>query len=379
MDQSAEDDKPIALIGLVMIVKNEAHGLEATLRSFLPAIDCWTILDTGSTDGTQDLIRRCLSHLPGTLVEEPFVDFSSSRNRALELHGEASIFTVMPDSDDRLNGAENLRSFCVSRLQAPDRSYGITMQFGDLAFMRAIVHRTACRPKYVGRVHECLDVITHITIPKVTLTQEKPAESLEATQQRWRRDRTLLLEDVKDNPSNPRALFYLAQTYECLGEQNEAIFTYERRVALGGWREEVFMAKLRRARLLPDENMKRLALLDAHAYEPRRAEPLFTLAQSTYSRQEHGLTYLFASRADAMAIPEGLFVETDVYTWRAADLVSISAFYLSHALNDAHVFDVGRRAAEKALAACSGDPRVVQNHAFYTDESRPKSVSETSQ
>lgn len=36
------------------------------------------IMDTGSTDGTQDIIRRVMTEMgkPGLLEEEPFVDFA---------------------------------------------------------------------------------------------------------------------------------------------------------------------------------------------------------------------------------------------------------------------------------------------------------------
>ena len=105
------------LLGLVMIVKNEAHGIRETLESFKPFIDRWTILDTGSTDGTQGIIRHVLDGITGALHEEPFVDFATSRNRALDLHSDATTYTVMPDSDDRLVNGEALR--LSSRRAAP--------------------------------------------------------------------------------------------------------------------------------------------------------------------------------------------------------------------------------------------------------------------
>jgi len=73
------------LLGVVMIVKNEARGMKETIASFRNHIDHWTILDTGSTDGTQEIIRKELKGVPGNLFEESFVDFSSTKNRALEL------------------------------------------------------------------------------------------------------------------------------------------------------------------------------------------------------------------------------------------------------------------------------------------------------
>ena len=50
------DTRP--LIEFVMIVKNEAGSIQETIESVEPWVDRYTILDTGSTDGTQDLIKK---------------------------------------------------------------------------------------------------------------------------------------------------------------------------------------------------------------------------------------------------------------------------------------------------------------------------------
>ena len=49
------DQKP--LLELVMITLNEAAMIEQTIASVKPFIDRYTILDTGSTDGTIELIK----------------------------------------------------------------------------------------------------------------------------------------------------------------------------------------------------------------------------------------------------------------------------------------------------------------------------------
>ena len=46
-----------ARLCLNMIVRNESAILERCLRSVADHVACWVIGDTGSTDGTQDLIR----------------------------------------------------------------------------------------------------------------------------------------------------------------------------------------------------------------------------------------------------------------------------------------------------------------------------------
>ena len=45
-------------LGLCMIVRNEAPVIGRCLDSERPEIDGWLIVDTGSNDGTQDLVRE---------------------------------------------------------------------------------------------------------------------------------------------------------------------------------------------------------------------------------------------------------------------------------------------------------------------------------
>ena len=46
-----------------MIVRNEAHIVPETLDTVAPYISSWVIVDTGSDDGTQDLIRNHMAAL----------------------------------------------------------------------------------------------------------------------------------------------------------------------------------------------------------------------------------------------------------------------------------------------------------------------------
>ena len=75
-------------ICLNMIVKNEAHVLPITLDHLLTKlpISYWVISDTGSTDGTQDIIRNFFKNrnIPGELVEHTWRDFGYNRSKALE-------------------------------------------------------------------------------------------------------------------------------------------------------------------------------------------------------------------------------------------------------------------------------------------------------
>ena len=78
---------------------DEAHGIAKTLESVAPFIDRWTIMDTGSTDGTQEIIKAALAARPGDLIEGPFDDFSSARNRVLDAHGGKTDWTLIKPLD----------------------------------------------------------------------------------------------------------------------------------------------------------------------------------------------------------------------------------------------------------------------------------------
>jgi glycosyltransferase involved in cell wall biosynthesis len=72
-------------IGLAMIVKDEASVILRCLQSVRSLIDFALIVDTGSTDGTQALIREYLAAegLPGEVFDEPWRDFAYNRSFAL--------------------------------------------------------------------------------------------------------------------------------------------------------------------------------------------------------------------------------------------------------------------------------------------------------
>ena len=87
---------------LNMIVRNEAHIVHEVLDAVGPYISSWVIVDTGSEDGTQDVIRGHMASLgiPGELYERPWRNFGHNRSEALKLaQGHADYIWVI-DADD---------------------------------------------------------------------------------------------------------------------------------------------------------------------------------------------------------------------------------------------------------------------------------------
>jgi len=92
------------------MVKNGGDTFKQVLEENLEFVDKWTILDTGSTDSTIDIIKEVLvNKKKGQLFCEPFINFRDSRNRLLELAGNSCKYTLMLDDTYIVKG--ELREF----------------------------------------------------------------------------------------------------------------------------------------------------------------------------------------------------------------------------------------------------------------------------
>lgn len=350
------------LLGLVMIVKNEAKRIAAVLASYRPYIDGWTILDTGSTDGTQDMIRGELSGIPGTLYEEPFVDFATSRNRALDLHGTSTVFSIMPNGDVLSGGAELVSFLDTRRGDLFSGAYRVRISPGH--YYHPLVMRTGFGWRYKWRTHECaMGPNQGPLIPGVMVMRDRGQRTDAEWRQRWERDLVLLHKDREADPSDPRPYFYLGQTHECLGNHAEALVFFEQRAEMGGYFDEVYEAKFRIAKMM--QAIKRpwaevqQKFLEAYAHDPRRAEPLYAIAEHWYDLEQHAISRMFSvAAAELPKPPTDLFLDEEIYTWRAKDKAAISCFYSGHK-------EEGRRFAEDAVWKRPHDERLRANWSYF--------------
>lgn len=361
-------------LGLVMIVRNEAHGIADTLDTIKPHIQYWTILDTGSTDGTQEIVRQTMSGVPGDLREGPFEDFSTARNLALELHGEKTTFTLMLDADDRVENGDAL----LAQLRAAEDDMVPAFQVCRemvATWWVPLVLRTSAKWRYRGRVHEYVcgpgkELVDH-RILYTTIRHVRSPMGVLSSRSRWDKDIEMLLKDWEDGTDQERTAFYLGQTYECLGDLEKAVEWYGTRAGMAGWSPETFEALFRKGRCYgrmgkwPEAIH---AMLAAHDYAPAHAEPLFAVAEHYYVQQKMDSCFIFARRAAEIPRPEeALFVDEEVYTWKANDLVAISAYYVAKRTGDKSTFEVGKKAADAALKVRPNDTRLINNRRFYDD------------
>ena len=108
------------LLVLSIMIKNEESSLIKTLKSFVDAgIFNIFIYDTGSTDKSVEIVKKYFDEngLNGIVVEEPFENFSISRNRCINqvkkrFIDTKVIFNLMIDSEWYGNNVDDLLNFC---------------------------------------------------------------------------------------------------------------------------------------------------------------------------------------------------------------------------------------------------------------------------
>ena len=317
-------------ICLNMIVKNEAHVIRRSLDSVMPLIDTWCILDTGSTDGTQDIIREHLKDLPGELHEAPWKGFGASRTEAIQLAQSKADYLLFIDADDELLLP---KGFKLPLLKAD--AYYFSHHLLNLVFLRMDLVATRCPWHYTGVLHEYLE--SDITRPAehlkgpVILERREGARSQDP--RKYERDAEVLEKALEDEPDNARYVFYLAQSRKDAGQREAAIEAYRRRAAMGGWVEEVYVSLLRVAQLLeelecPDAEVAQ-AFMEAYQCRPQRVESLVALAMFHRKREKYNLAMLFAEKALKTPRPgDILFVEEDCYTWRSLDEFAVAASWI---------------------------------------------------
>ena len=222
------------LIDLCIMVRNAGDQFEQTLLENFSLIDKWTILDTGSTDNTIDIINRVLKgKKPGNLYQEPFVDFPTSRNRCLELAGQTCKYTLMLDDTYRCRG--HLREFLQTvRGDQFASSYSMYVLSDDVQYTSNRIVKTENRLRYIFKLHEIINPANNINVNipnEVANIYDYRCDYMEErTMERKRYDIQVLEEGLREEPDNPRNLYYLAQTYNLLKQYDTAFDYFMKRV-----------------------------------------------------------------------------------------------------------------------------------------------------
>ncbi|MEB3071657.1 hypothetical protein [[Mycobacterium] vasticus] len=208
-----------------------------------------------------------------------------------------------------------------------------------------------------------------IDVPFDGEDQDQQLPNSDLLRHKSEQERDQLLAEIERDPTDPRAVFFLAETYFQLEDFIASRRWYARRIALGGDEEEIYWAMYRLAAAMqalgepwPDVED---AYLAASIFRPTRAEALHAIAVRYRFQQHYRSAYLFAQRAAAIPFPEeDLFIPADiaqVYTWRAIDEQAVCASWIGRHVE---AFTLGRRLLARADLPDSARQRIAANRDF---------------
>jgi len=317
-----------------MIVRNEAKVIARCLQSVLSVIDYWVICDTGSTDATRSIISKTLKKVPGELHEHSWVNFGFNRTTAFRLAEGKADYVLFIDADMILNVHEAFKS----RLNAD--AYLLRYN-GALDYWQTMLVSAAHRWEYVGPTHEYVHAATAAAPHKLDSISLTHFADGGTRSDKFVRDIRLLTEALEKEPGNTRYLFYLAQSYNHIGEHSQAIRYYRERAAAGGWEEESWYALYQVGVMLEESQAPReqifAAYVEAFENRPQRAEPLFRLVRWLRIQERYAEGLLYAEKALTVAYPTDiLFVEKPVYEYNLLFEYAICAHYAGNAEEAVH-------------------------------------------
>lgn len=324
-------------ICLNMIVKNESRIIERCIKSVYHLIDTWCIVDTGSTDGTQEIIKNLLKDKPGELIERPWVNFGHNRNEALQFAKKWGEWTLLTDADMVLVD----KGFNKKDLNLEVCGYDIEQENNGTRYYNFRILNSS-------RDWECIGVTHEYYSPKGGMKNRGAIHDLYfddisdggSKSDKFTRDIALLTQGLIDEPNNHRYMFYLGQSYRDTGEYKKAIEWYQKCSNTSTWDEEKFFALYMAGWCMCAENSKNdnsftidemsNTLTQAWLLRPWRIEPIYQLAIEYKQKQMWPQAYALLKICASTDYPKNdlLFISAGLYEGMSTDEFAVAAYWV---------------------------------------------------
>lgn len=353
------------------MIKNERNRIKITLSSVMNVVDGVIIYDTGSTDGTIEIVKEFTQkhNIPLHLLHGDFIDFSTSRNKLLEFVDSLDYkYSLLLDCNDEYKCED--KTFCLKTyLKDTDKTaFEIKQKWfiggtDDIEYYNIKLIRNKQGFHFKGVVHEYIVISEQVKIERlvnVSIYQDRVQDNDGKSCKRWNNDVILLKKELQANPTDPRNQFYLAQTYECLKQSKKAMNAFKvRALNMGGFHEERFISLMKWADYETKNDNKIVLYLKAFEVI-ERAEPLVAIAKIYRIKQQFKLAFIFAKAACDLPYPTKclLWINKKVYSHDRWQELGIVSFYVDE-------FEIGKNACLKAIESGFHIELNTKNLYFY--------------
>lgn len=346
-----------------MIVKNESKIIERCIKSVYHLIDTWCIIDTGSTDGTQEIIKNLLKDKPGELIERPWVNFGHNRNEALRLGEKWGDWLLLIDADMVLMD----EGFDKAQLNPSLDGYTMLQDNHGTRYDNF-------RLVNAKRNWQCIGVTHEFYSPADGIRSQKKLSEIwfldisdgGSKSDKFERDIRLLTQGLIDEPNNHRYMFYLAQSYRDVQDFENAITWYTKCAETSTWDEEAWYSAYMVGWCMSHLNKPiqdvSVALFKAWMTRPWRIEPVFHLALQFKKLQLWENAYQLLKNAASAEYPhrDQLFIAADLYEGASVDEFSVAAYYVGK-------YEESHKAAMRLINTPYGNrhkDRIAQNLSY---------------
>jgi glycosyltransferase involved in cell wall biosynthesis len=366
-------------LAISQIVKNESHVIERMLNSVKSIIDCAVFVDTGSTDGTQDVIKKWgeTNNIPCFVYDRPFDNFENSRNYAMQMVKDKSDYAFWLDADETIEIDPKL----FDKHKLDKDLYMFNTYIGAMKYTRNECWNTNKNFRWYGPVHEfivCDDRdITSGLMEGIVVKVKMDGGSWKGNIPNKYKQHASILEDYIDNKDrNARWVFYTAQSYHDSATipdnkvENEerlrrSLKYYKERVNRSdGYEEERFYSQFRIGTIMRALEepwyLVQQELLKAYSMDPLRAEPIKLIIDQYLHVGEWNLAYLYSTFAINSFHGKNpyptrlLFVDESLYVWRFLEVHAAACFYTNRK-------DEGRKIYQDLMMMIQTNPQYFTN------------------
>ena len=329
--QETENDK--ATICLNMIVKNESHIIRGTLEMLCNKIqfDYWVICDTGSTDGTQDIITKFFREkgIDGELFSDVWTDFAHNRTLALNrAFGKTDLLLVF-DADDEIHG-----NLCLPAKKTDINYDEYHLKFGSplgTSYTRVLLINNKKKFQYLSVLHEfisCLEANSRSTVIEGDYFVVSGRSGSRSQDPKKYLNDALILEKAHakalaaGDQLYHRYAFYCANSYKDYGNFEDAIKWYKITLNQDNWSQEKYVSCLYIYDCYNSLGQKEhgfFYLIEAFSYDIERVECLYPLLVHYACSNQNTIAYnyylmvkeFFEQRFLQTNMDQKLFIQVD--------------------------------------------------------------------
>ena len=396
------------LVGMAMIVKDEARTIEACLSSWWDHVDEVVIVDTGSKDETVEIVRKFATERMGEgWPQETVVTGGTKGRETWETIGKLRLYSfkwvndfskarqfawdrltapwgVWCDGDDVLIGAENLRGLAAS---APDVVGAYIFEY-DYArdpqgncicrLQRERLVRRNSGERWELPVHEvCVlppDAQASVSEAVRYVHNRLPDKfALDRNYKILKKDYDHLVKAGK--PVSARTVGYLGSECLVLGRYDEAIPYLEEHIGLTTWDEEKAQTAYRLVQAILASSNPDLDRAEQAAYLSLKAKPNWAdghlaLMDVAMHKREYPAAIEYAKRVLELGAPQTMLI-TNPLSYQTLPLIA-----MAQACGEIGDARAALAAAHQALELMPGEPMLVEAFNRYRKQVKAEETAQ---